>query len=127
LANSGSGICGARRLLSRKMLEDSLDDVRSRDVVSNAQPSAAVRAHRQIDCGSSQRELHADCYVISRHRRGRCVMVVATSSTRHLHPCVTRPAPSSGPAASPVAGSDVNPAAGLQAAKVSIDGAIRNE
>jgi len=59
-----------RRLLSDHVPCDGrsnfLDHVRTGDIGDHAQPTAAVRADRQIDRGSSQRELHADCHAISR-------------------------------------------------------------
>ena len=78
-----------RRLLSGNMFQNFLDDVRTGDIGDDAQPTAAVRTDRQINREYSAQPLHP------RHRRGRCFMVVVTSSTRRLHPSVSSRAPSS--------------------------------
>ena len=59
-----------RRLLSGNMPCDGrsnfLDDVRTGDIGDHAQPTAAVRADRQIDRVRSHSERNADCDAISR-------------------------------------------------------------
>jgi len=55
-----------RRLLSRDVFQDFLNDVRTGDIGDDAQPTAAVRADRQIDRVRSHSERNADCDAISR-------------------------------------------------------------
>jgi hypothetical protein len=67
-----------RRLLSGNVFQDSFN-VRTGDVGDHAQPAAAVRTDRQIDCEYSAQSLHPG------HRRSRCVMVGLTISTQCRH------------------------------------------
>ena len=77
-----------RRLLSGDVFQDFLDDVRTGDIGDHTQPTAAVRADRQINRKYPPQSLHP------RHRRSRCVRVGLTIATRHLQPSVcTRAAP----------------------------------
>jgi len=55
-----------RRLLSCDVFQDFLNDIWSCHIRDDAQPTAAVRADRQIDCVRSQSERNADCDAISR-------------------------------------------------------------
>jgi len=78
-----------RRLLSCDVFQDSFNDVWSCHIGDDAQPTAAVRTDRQIDCEYSAQPLHP------RHRRSRCSRVGLTSSTQRLHRSVCTRAASS--------------------------------
>ena len=78
-----------RRLLSCDVFQDSFNDVWSCHISDDAQPTAAVRTDRQIDCEYSAQPLHP------RHRRSRCSRVGLTSSTQRLHRSVCTRAASS--------------------------------
>jgi len=79
-----------RRLLSGDVFQDLLNDVRTGHISDHAQPTAAVRADRQIDREHSAQSLHP------RHRRSRCSRVGLTISTQRRHPSVSSRAPSAG-------------------------------
>ena len=72
-----------RRLLSGDVFQDLLNDVRTGHISDHAQPTAAVRADRQIDREHSAQSLHP------RHRRSRGSRVGLTISTQRRHPSVS--------------------------------------
>jgi len=79
-----------RRLLSGDVFQDLLNDVRTGHISDHAQPTAAVRADRQIDREHSAQSLHP------RHGRSRCSRVGLTISTQRRHPSASSRAPSAG-------------------------------
>ena len=84
-----------RRLLSCDVFQDFLNDIWSCHIADHAQPTAAVRADRQINREHSAQPLHPA------HRCSRCSRIVLMISTRRRHRSVSSRAPSAGSSPDP--------------------------
>ena len=85
-----------RRLLSGHVFQDFIDNVRTGDIGDDAQPTAAVRTDRQINCVRSHSERNADCDAIS---RTLCAAAPSSSSVQSVQlgcPDDLPPAPAPG-------------------------------